>query len=212
MLWGRGKRRGHLTEHLLALCLFMFVGQVLGPQAEGDDSIASSRSHLHSGIGTCSGVHGVAQVYEEDGGMRQSKLPETGSHPGAVDQHPHSTGSHKQCCLTHVLSCHTWESVLRGPTLMLSEESPGWVKGPLVGHLGSGSSLVAASCSTSWEPVQEGEPMRSPSRLGCQGCCCFMWFQLASVIQDFKGSPVKEGPACLPPPKPAPVSGPLPES
>lgn len=95
---------------------------------------------------------------------------------------------------------------------MLSEESLGWVKGPPVGHLGSGSSLAAASCSTSWEPVQEGEPMRSPSRPGCQGCCRFMWFQLASVILDFKGSPAKEGPACLPPPDPAPVSGPLPES
>lgn len=88
---------------------------------------------------------------------------------------------------------------------MLSEESPGWVKGPPVGHLGSGSSLAAASCSTSWEPVQEGEPMRSPSRPGCQGCCPFMWFQLASVIQDFKGSPAKESPACLPPPDPARV-------
>lgn len=114
--------------------------------------------------------------------------------------------THRACSHTHSHTIFGYP-VLRGPTLMRSKErEPALGREGPVGHLGWCSSLISASCSTSWEPVQEGEATRAPESALSEPQL-FMWFQLARAIQDFKGIVAKDGPACLSlsPPEPAPV-------
>lgn len=218
MLWGRGSEEGapHSPEHLLALPRSGHISAIdtcepgPGPQAEGeDDSIASSGFHLQSGIGTCSWVPGVAQMYEE----MEPEETEQAAHnrlfswdipPNIPTAHVHIC----KCSLTRVLTRHTWVLSAQRTRVDAWRGEPGLEQEGPVEHLGSGCCQKLYQLGTSPRGRTHENPKSALSELQPFHVVPTRWCDPGFQRCTSKGRSC----VSLPPPEPAPMSGPLPES